>query len=118
VHCCVFSQVGVPRPRDKWALAVGNISDQALQTSRAKKFHPLEHFASRALMQDAGNNLRQGVTQLSVKLRGQWHQARHQARHARGSMVAPSLFFDPVDPPWQIAMGLDVSKGDTGACSV
>ena len=112
VHSCVFSPVGVPRPRDTWALTVGKISHQAQRTSMVKKFHPLELFVSRALMQDAGNNLRQGVTQLSVKLRGR------PARHARHSKVAPSLLFDPVDSPWQIAMGLDVSLGDAGACSV
>ena len=121
VHGCVFSKVGVPLPREKWALEVGpmSLSAQAKDTSGAKRFHTTEYFVFRAMMQDGGNNLRQGVILVAVKLRGP-HLVAGKSPGKRKSVdkEISSLFFDPVDLQWQTAMGLDVSKGDAGACSV
>ena len=117
VHDCVFSKVGVPLPREKWAVEVGPMSVQA--ESVQAEDHATEHFVGRAMMQDAGNNLRQGVILVAVKLRGRHLvAAKNTGKRTRVDKEIASLFFDPVDLLWQTVMGLDVSKGDAGACSV
>ena len=101
MHGCVFSKVGVPLPREKWALEVGpmSLSAQAKDTSGAKRFHTTEYFVKIAMMQDAGNNLRQGVILVAVKLRGRHLvAAKNPGKRTRVDKEIASLFFDPVDP--------------------
>ena len=104
VHDCVFSKEGVPLPREKWAVEVGPMSVQAESvqaedTIGAKRFHATEHFVGRAMMQDAGNNLRQGVILVAVKLRGRHLvAAKNPGKRTRVDKEIASLFFDPVDP--------------------
>jgi hypothetical protein len=94
---------------------VRKIAGMTQEVGVAKNFHVVAVHVVRAFMQDPSNNLRQGVLQVVVQLRGTVHICKHTK--TSNNEVA-SLFFEPVNSRWQQAMGLDVSGGDAGACSV
>jgi hypothetical protein len=111
----VFSKVGVSMLRTEWRMTAGEIAAMAATAlGDAKGFHVLEHYVGLVLMQDAANNVRQGLQQLTVKLIG-GGQGSSTSKAVKD--VTP-LFFAPVSDPCQRAMGLDVSQGNAGACSV
>jgi hypothetical protein len=111
----VFSKVGVSMRRNEWRMTVGEIAAMAATAlGDPKGFYVLEHYVGRVLMQDAANNFRQGLHQLTAKLIG---GGQGSSTSKAGQDVTP-LFFAPVSDPWQRAMGLDVSQGNAGACSV
>ena len=123
----VFSKVGVSMRRNEWKITVGEIAAIAASAlGDPKDFHVLELYVGRVLMQDAANNFRQGLHQLTAKLIGGPTCMSEACMRSKGqgsstskalSDVTP-LFFAPVSDPWQRAMGLDVSQGNAGACSV
>ncbi len=89
----VFSQVGVPKRRPVWKLTSSQIAALAATApGSGRHFHVLEHYVGHVLMQDAGNNVRQGLKQLMVKLIG----GGQVANTSKAVQDVTSLFFAPV----------------------
>ena len=79
--------------RNEWKMTVGEIAAMAATVLvDPKGFHVLEHYVGHVLMQDAGNNVRQGLKQLMVKLIG----GGQVANTSKAVQDVTSLFFAPV----------------------